>query len=212
MKTRSDASEDLLDQLPRVILASCLSRLRRNGTGGVLAQPPPPGTPLLVSLAWAFEHTGIYLGSGQVAELHGDGQVKSVSLTEFVNGSGDMTFSIRTGTRIFAACDGRKAIPLASACALDQARMAVERHLRPGYDCARMNCHLFTAACAVGMMPSLAFYSKLFGEGIVSIDRLESVLAKSLNRGRFVSWRGVAPSKSFMYELTTNKLVKLRRF
>ena len=71
----------LLKELPDVVMESVRSRERRNAQAHSLIAPPPAGTPLLVSLALAFEHTGIYLGGSRVAELNGDGYVKAVSLT-----------------------------------------------------------------------------------------------------------------------------------
>ena len=60
-----------LGEIPDVLAESADSRSRRNASANRLIAPPPAGTPLLVSLALAFEHTGIYLGDNHVAELNG---------------------------------------------------------------------------------------------------------------------------------------------
>ena len=106
MATKIDLLDVLgvLKSLPDVLVESEASRSRRNAMSRRLIAPPPPGTPLLVSLALALEHNGIYLGKNRVAELRDDGGVAVVSLTDFVNGD-PCDVSLRTGTRIFAACD-----------------------------------------------------------------------------------------------------------
>ena len=75
----------ILGAIPDALEESADSRSRRNASANKLIEPPPAGTPLLVSLALAFEHTGIYLGDNHVAELNGDGQVTIADVTFLVN-------------------------------------------------------------------------------------------------------------------------------
>lgn len=201
----------ILGEIPDVLAESTDSRSRRNASANRLIAPPPAGTPLLVSLALAFEHTGIYLGDNHVAELNGDGQVKAVSLTRFVNGTDDGFWPIRNGTRIFAACDARSRRPLADTRALATARAALEGgQIRAGYDFAQINCHLFTAACVRGIPPRDRKFRKLFGGGIASIGRLERLLARALNGGQPIAWCAVRRSKErFRYHLTAEKKARL---
>jgi hypothetical protein len=165
----------------------------------------------LVSLALAFEHTGIYLGDNRVAELNGDGQVKSVSLTRFVNGTDDGFWPFRNGTRIFAACDARSRRPLTDMRTLTTARAALEEgSFCPGYDFVQVNCHLFTAACVRGILPEGRKFRKLFGGGIASIGRLERLLERELNGGQPIAWCAVRRSKErFRYHLTAEKKARL---
>ena len=201
----------IFGEIPDVLAESADSRLKRNASANRLIAPPPAGTPLLVSLALAFEHTGIYLGDNHVAELNGDGQVKAVSLTRFVNGTDDGFWPIRNGTRIFAACDARSRRPLADTRALATARAALEGgQIRAGYDFAQINCHLFTAACVRGIPPRDRKFRKLFGGGIASIGRLERLLARALNGGQPIAWCAVRRSKErFRYHLTVEKKARL---
>ena len=201
----------MLGSIPDVLVESASSRARRNAQARRLIAPPPAGTPLLVSLALAFEHTGVYLGGNRVAELNGDGHVKAVSLTRFVNGTPDGIWPIRNGTRIFAVCDARTRRPLASARALATAHAAVEGGAsRIGYDCAQVNCHLFTAACMRGVLPSERRFRSLLGGGIASIGRLERLLSKTLNGGEAICWCAVRPGKEdFRYALTREKKIRL---
>ena len=60
---------NLIESVADAFAESFSSRTRRNAGAGRLIAPPPPGTPLLVSLALALEHTGVYLGDNKVAKL-----------------------------------------------------------------------------------------------------------------------------------------------
>ena len=201
----------VIGSIPDALEESADSRSRRNASASKLIAPPPAGTPLLVSLALAFEHTGIYLGGNRVAELDGDGQVKDVSLTRFVNGTDDGIWPLRNGTRIFAACDAQSRRPLARARTLATARAALdEGGARIGYDFAQVNCHLFTAACVRGILPGGRKFRSLLGGGIASIGRLERLLARELNGGSPIAWRAVRrSSERFCYRLAASKQVRL---
>lgn len=201
----------MLVELPEAVSESARSRERRNVEAQRLIAPPPAGTPLLVSLALAFEHTGIYLGGSRVAELNGDGHVKSVSLTRFINGTPDGAWQVRNGTRIFAACDVYTRRPLASARPLETARAAIEAGSnRMGYDFAQLNCHLFTAACVLGIPPGTRQFRSLLDGRVASIGKLERILAKTLNRGKGICWCAVRRDKErFNYSLSPGKRIRL---
>lgn len=201
----------MLAEIPEAVSESARSRERRNAEAQRLIAPPPAGTPLLVSLALAFEHTGIYLGGDRVAELNGDGHVKAVSLTRFINGTPDGAWQVRNGTRIFAACDVCTRRPLASARALETARAAIEAGLnRMEYDFAQLNCHLFTAACVLGIPPGTRQFRSLFGGGVASIGKFERLLAKTLNHGKGICWCAVRRGKDrFRYSLSPGKRIRL---
>ncbi len=201
----------ILAELPEAVSESARSRERRNAEAQRLIAAPPAGTPLLVSLALAFEHTGIYLGGSRVAELNGDGHVKAVSLTRFINGTPDGAWQVRNGTRIFAACDVCTRRPLASARSLETARAAVEAGSnRMEYDFAQLNCHLFTAACVLGIPPGTRQFRSLFGGGVASIGKLERLLAQTLNHGKGICWCAVRRDKErFHYSLSPGKRIRL---
>lgn len=201
----------MLADLPEAVSESARSRGRRNAEAQRLIAPPPAGTPLLVSLALAFEHTGIYLGGNRVAELNGDGHMKAVSLTRFINGTPDGAWQVRNGTRIFAACDVRTRRPLASERSLEIARAAIETDLnRMEYDFAQLNCHLFTAACVLGIPPGTRQFRSLFDGRVASIGKLERFLAKTLNHGKGICWCAVRRDKErFHYSLSPGKRIRL---
>ena len=65
----------------------------------------PSGSPLPVSLAGVAEHSGIYIGDGMVAERSGEGKLRVVTLSEFLNGCEGDGLKVRGGLRIYAWCD-----------------------------------------------------------------------------------------------------------
>lgn len=201
---------NILEEVGDALAGSLASRTRRNAGAKRLIAPPPPGTPLLVSLALALEHTGIYLGKNKVAELQDDGFVREVTLTEFVNGDTG-PIPLRNGTRIFAACDARSRKPLGTAAVAKMARRLSDEAYYAGYDLIQSNCHLFVAACAAGLKPNDTAFAKLVGKGFASIGRLESVLARTLNGGHRIEWCPVARNRErFHYKLTEEKVARLK--
>ena len=75
-------------RLARNPLAESVLKNIERLVGAIVNEPvePLPGTPLLVNLALAIEHSGICLGGGEVAELHGSGRLRRVSFTAFRDG------------------------------------------------------------------------------------------------------------------------------
>jgi hypothetical protein len=169
--------------------------------GADIQSEPPAGTPLKCALAGGvIDHSGVYLGGGLVAELTGDGDIVAVSLSDFLNGAvgeWDPTM-IRTGFRIFAACDKASGNPLGSATAAALARdLTVESpdQLRWNYDLRERNCHRFTATCL-----------RWSGDGMWTLTRLEHVIEVRLNHGRKMIWRAVEPdTPGFQYDATPGK-------
>lgn len=141
---------------------------------------PLPGTPLLVNLAVAIEHSGIYLGNGDVAELHGSGNLRKVSLESFRDGGDDS--AVRTGAFIYAACDKLTGRPLESVGAAAMALTAVGNAKKLSYNILFNNCHLFVATCL--LKSTLGKWSS----GVFTIAGLEEVISARLNQGRPVVW------------------------
>lgn len=188
---------------------SCWEKLRRvNSTP--LEDEPPRGTPLLVDLAYALEHSGIYLGNSEVMEVYDDesegGRIRVVTLERFLRGDG----SVRTGNQIFAACDdnGDGGCPLFSQRAADNAERFKAENSKVAYNMLRSNCHMFTAACLLGKK---IFCERSGKEGFwgakikdsasclaaamvqtFSVAKLNEVISDELNAGKPVVWRPVA--------------------
>lgn len=172
-------------RLARNPLAESVLKNIERLVGAIVNEPvePLPGTPLLVNLALAIEHSGICLGGGEVAELHGSGRLRRVSFAAFRDG-GDGA-AARTGAFIYAACDRATGRVLGSEGAARTARTAVEGMKRLDYDILFNNCHLFTATCLLESTPGK------WASGIFTVAGLEEVVAARLNAGRPVAWRPV---------------------
>jgi hypothetical protein len=91
------------------------------------------------------EHTGIYIGNGQIVELQGKGsggKIAIVNRQEFLKGRSLDSFSIWVG------CYGnsRKAIGDESVAQRAQAEVGNTRN----YHLLKDNCHRFTSGCITG--------------------------------------------------------------
>jgi len=133
-----------------------------------------PGAILLVGLAVVLEHSGVYLGEGKVAELHGSGEISEVSFEQFRVGRDSDKMKIRTGDRIYAACTLSESGGFEPLCDAETAEMA--RRLVGGgvsYNPLVNNCHLFSVCCvnhSQNFLPS---------QEITTIETLENAIAKA---------------------------------
>jgi hypothetical protein len=91
------------------------------------------------------EHTGVYLGNDLIAELTGDGVIRSVSSASFVGSS-----ALRTGSHIYVACDLRTGEVIADSCVADAAESYLGQSTH--YNVVLNNCHQFVAGCILGEM------------------------------------------------------------
>ena len=95
-----------------------------------------------------FEHTGIYIGDGQIVELAGSGLVRSLSFNRFL--------ADRSGADlIFATTPAGEIIGSEIA-----ANRAIEKiYSYQDYDLLRNNCHRFTYSCISGdSLPLTSFF------------------------------------------------------
>jgi len=131
-----------------------------------------PGAVLLVGLAVVLEHSGVYLGDGMTAELHGSGEICQVNFEQFRVGRDSDKMKLRSGDRIYVACslsgDGRFE-PLSDDEAAEAARKFVRHHV--SYNFLINNCHLFSAGC-VNHLQRLSPSEK-----ITTIEDLEGFIA-----------------------------------
>ena len=195
------------------VVQSAVARWRRKLDEKRQIDAPPAGTPLLVSLArGGTEHSGIFLGRNRVAELRGDGDLCNISLSEFVNGSDGDRVNMRSGTRIFAACDDETGLPLASKKIVETARHFIENVRKVSYNIFCNNCHMFTASCVQGWLNHEQSFWDWMKNGTFTIDRLDEVVSATMNGGRDIAWIGVKRSaRSFAYKLTDDKINRLKK-
>lgn len=132
-----------------------------------------PGAILMCSLAFsAAEHTGIYLGDGNVAELKGSGEVRSINIYEFINST-----EVRTGVSAFAACDINGDIFInENAAKIAQSTLGDYRE----YNLVTNNCHKYTAGCLTGNFENV----------FVTFTLLENLI-KVMFQSFFIRWRRI---------------------
>lgn len=108
----------------------------------------PAGAVVVCEIFHLFEHTGIYVGEGQIVELQGSGLVRAVSINRF--------FDNRSGKHLLVACDAKGSILLSEGCA---ERAIQQIFTVQDYDLIHNNCHRFTQHCVTGRnLPITSFF------------------------------------------------------
>ncbi|GJD22587.1 hypothetical protein RIVM261_075430 [Rivularia sp. IAM M-261] len=105
---------------------------------------PIPGSILYCSLFGA-EHTGIYIGDGQIVELQGklsndSGAIRVTNKGGFISGTNAIT--------IYVACHGDGSNPIGSDVVAQRAKEVVGQ--KKNYHLLKNNCHMFTSGCITG--------------------------------------------------------------
>ena len=104
---------------------------------------PKPGSVLYFEMAFAAaEHSGIYVGEGEVVELSGEGTIQKVSVSEFL----DVPFIVNTAISIYVSSKDGHAV--GSEAVARRARSMVG--CRRDYNLILDNCHQFTSGCLTG--------------------------------------------------------------
>lgn len=127
-----------------------------------------PGSIVACDLAGSWDHIGIYIGRNRIVERNGNGEIKKVSISEFMDSS-----VVRTGVSLFIACSNGK--PISSPEISRRAKAIIGRE--SGYCLITNNCHKLAAFCATGVR-----------HDITTFNSLSSVLQKSFGS---VEWRSV---------------------
>lgn len=100
------------------------------------------GAIVFCELIKGVEHSGIYIGKGDIVELNGDGLIRKVSPVTFYSDS-----QYRTGTDIYTFTDLSGKL----LCSNKIAKRAKEKiGTKVNYNVALNNCHKFTAGCITG--------------------------------------------------------------
>lgn len=130
---------------------------------------PAIGGVVYCDLAFAVEHSGIYIGGGNIIHLDGSGRVEKVSAHEFIRRLGGWNNAIS----IYTACSGT--VPAGLVAAAAYAKRQVGRVL--DYGLVAENCHRFTASCLMGK------------KAPVACNTLTSVKALNFKNFGISSWR-----------------------
>lgn len=100
------------------------------------------GALVFCDLAIKLEHSGIFIGDKTIVELDGDGNIRKVDYSTFLNDS-----LFRTGINIFTFTDLSGRV-LGSQSTSDRARFKVGEKVK--YNLFFENCHKFSAGCMTG--------------------------------------------------------------
>ncbi|WP_342117318.1 lecithin retinol acyltransferase family protein [Pseudoduganella sp. OTU4001] len=111
-------------------------------SGGIIDEPVP-GSILYSSIVTGVaEHSGVFIGDGQIVHLNGDGEIESVSAQTFMNRLGGLS----TGLAIYVSSNGTGAV--GSVVVAERARSMIGK--RRDYGLLMDNCHQFSAGCLTG--------------------------------------------------------------
>ncbi len=103
---------------------------------------PVAGSILYCDLALYVEHSGIYLGKGEIAHQDGTGAIEIVSPKAFLGRLGGWN----NAYSIYVSCSGEEAVGTASIAS--RARVMVGRSRK--YNLILDNCHQFVSGCITG--------------------------------------------------------------
>lgn len=117
------------------------------------------GCILKCDLGVLLEHTGVYIGNGQIVSLNRHSQIRIESATSFFPPGTDPK-----SNRIYAACYGNTDELLSSALIAKRAKRKVNQ--KTPYNVFFNNCHRFTTGCITGN----------FENDVVSFSQLEDVI------------------------------------
>ena len=134
------------------------------------SQVPIVGSVLYCNLAFAFEHTGIYVGDEMVVHLNGDGIVEKVTLQDFtarLEGN-NPSRSIFCATDINGKSIGSKVVA-------DKALDMIGSYRK--YNLVLDNCHCFTYYCLTGRKTNIG-----------SFNMIQEVLKQ---RFGLINWRAI---------------------
>ena len=104
---------------------------------------PAVGSVVYCNLAMVAEHSGVYVGDGQIVHLNGNGRIERVSAEKFCErfGGKNPSFTIFCPTNWQGKAVGDKKVA-------EYALRSVGRFVN--YNPAFNNCHCFTASCLEG--------------------------------------------------------------
>lgn len=148
MRKRSKDKEEysILDELPNRIKEAIRGQVDSN-----VSVEPKRGAVVYCDLARDYaEHSGIYVGNGQIVNLEGDGKITKVTFEEFIRLTIRLgnykDIKVRTAKMIYVSCRNGKSV--GSDEVADRALSMVGKTKE--YSLLMNNCHQFTASCLSG--------------------------------------------------------------
>ena len=138
---------------------------------------PIPGSVVCCKLAGVVEHSGVYVGNGQIVHRDGDGYLAKVGMQEFLERLGGLNPAIT----IFVSC--HEGEPVGEDVIAQRALEAMGNpSLSQGYDLLTKNCHQFCQYCVTGKVDN--------GISDFTFSNLEGVLQHELGMDGWRVWDG----------------------
>lgn len=144
-----------------------------NKIRGTVSSPAIGGI-VYCNLLSAAEHSGVYVGNGNIIHLDGNGVIVKTSAQTFIKRL-DGWNPART---IYTLCKGKEPVGIADAAAYAEGQVG----RRVKYSLAKNNCHRFTASCLLGEESPVSY---LLMGAVKSIH--DEIIGKST--GRVWNWR-----------------------
>lgn len=114
------------------------------------------------------DHTGIYIGNGEIVELQGNGSIRATDVKGFMEGTNAIS--------IYVACN-KQHQPLGG---IEIARRAEEMlGTNRQYNIIMDNCHQFTTGCITGNFENSNNFFTF----------VEDVVKRQMNKGKKIEWR-----------------------
>lgn len=126
--------------LPGVVSSGLVSHVVDNYAKPTVAEPAVGSIVYCDLLFGLAEHSGVYMGNGQIMHLNRHGIIETVSARSFIKNT--------TGLSIYTSCSGTR--PVGSYWVADYANQFKRSIERRKYNVLMDNCHQFSAACLLG--------------------------------------------------------------
>jgi len=103
---------------------------------------PLEGCIVHCGLAHVVEHSGIYIGNGEIVHLDGNGRIEAVTPRQFL----ERLDGLNTAMGIYVSCIGTD--PIRSRKIANRAKARIGQN--NGYSLFSNNCHRFSSSCITG--------------------------------------------------------------
>jgi hypothetical protein len=114
------------------------------------------------------DHTGIYIGNGEIVELQGNGSIRATDVKGFIEGTNAIS--------IYVACN-KQHQPLGGIEIASRAEEMLGTNRQ--YNIIMDNCHQFTTGCITGNFENSNNFFTF----------VEDVVKRQMNKGKKIEWR-----------------------
>lgn len=162
-------------------------------TSGTISEPARGSVLYSAILTSVAEHSGIYIGDGQIVHLNGDGNIEAVSAMTFLNRLGGFA----TGISLFASCDQNGPVGCNDVAERAISMIGETRN----YGLLTDNCHQFSAGCLTGDFENSSNF----------LWMLKDQASTTLSATHWASWDFDSEQEDRRFECAAPALAKQRR-